>query len=64
MNKTENKNNSRKLNRIKIAFGECLEVEVESEELDFEQLKKESLELLEVAKKTVIKTPTNKNEVA
>lgn len=61
MNKAQNK--SCKLNRIKIAFGDCLEVEVESEELNFLQLKEEALLLLEVAKNTVIKTPDNRHEV-
>lgn len=62
MNKAQNK--SCKLNRIKIAFGECLEVEIESEELSFSQLKEEALSLLDVAKKTVTKTPANRHEVA
>lgn len=62
MNKVSNK--TCKLNRIKIAFGDCLEVEAESEELSFSQLKEEILTLLEVAKKTVIKTPANRHEVA
>jgi hypothetical protein len=53
-----------KVNRIKIAFGDCLEVEVESEELNFLQLKEEALRLLEIAKKTVIKTPVNQHETA
>lgn len=64
MNKVQNKNVSNKMNRIKIGFGECLEVEAESEELSFSQLKEEILTLLEVAKKTVIKTPANRHEVA
>lgn len=55
---------SHRVNRIKIGFGDCLEVEVESEELSFLQLKEEALSLLDVAKKTVIKTPVNQNEVA
>ena len=53
-----------KINRIKIAFGDCLEVEVESEELNFLQLKEEVLQLLDVAKKTVIRTPVNQHETA
>lgn len=53
-----------KVNRIKIAFGDCLEVEVESEELSFLQLKEEALSLLDIAKKTVIKTPVNQHETA
>ena len=53
-----------KMNRIKIGFGDCLEVEVESEELDFWQLKKEMLMLLDIAKQTVIKTPVNQHETA
>jgi len=61
-------NNSKKkdtpINRIKISLSECIEVEVESEELTFEQLKIQSLELLEIAKKTVIRSPANKHEVA
>jgi hypothetical protein len=53
-----------KVNRIKIAFGDCLEVEVESEELSFLQLKEEVLQLLDVAKKTVTKAPVNQYETA
>ena len=59
-----NKNSCYKINRIKIGFGDCLEVEVESEELGFLQLKEEALKILEIAKKIVIKTPANKYEVA
>ena len=64
MNKSQNKNVNCKLNRIKIGFGDCLEIEVESEELNFLQLKEEALMLLETAKNTVIKAPANKYEVA
>lgn len=62
--KTNNKDNTRPLNRIKISLTECIEVEVESEELSFEQLKIQSLDLLEVAKKSVLRTPVNKHETA
>jgi len=62
MDKT--KDNNRPINRIKISLTECIEVEVESEELSFEQLKIQSLELLEVAKKNVLRTPVNKHETA
>lgn len=58
------KEDNRKMNRIKIAFGDCLEVEVESEELSFLKLKDEALSLLDVAKKTVIKAPANPHETA
>ena len=58
------KDDGHKTNRIRICFSECIEVEVESEELNFLQLKEEALLLLDVAKKTVIKTPANHNEVA
>lgn len=58
------KDDSHKTNRIRIGFGECLEVETESEELSFEQLKEQTLQLLEIAKKTVTKTPANHHEVA
>lgn len=58
------KNDSCKLNHIKISLQECVEVEVESEELNFEQLKLQTLELLEIAKKNVIRTPVNRHEVA
>lgn len=63
-NNKYNKDDDRKLNRIKISLQECIEVEVESEELSFDQLKIQSLELLEVAKKTVMRTHTNNHEVA
>lgn len=63
-NNKDNKDDDRKLNRIKISLQECIEVEVESEELSFDQLKVQSLELLEVAKKTVMRTPVNKHETA
>lgn len=65
--KTNNKDirdSNRPLNRIKISLQECIEVEVESEELNFEQLKVQSLELLEIAKKSVLRTPVNKHETA
>lgn len=58
------KESSHKINRIKIGFGDCLEVEIESEELNFLQLKTEALQLLEIAKKIVTKAPADKNEVA
>ena len=64
MTKVSNKDNNTPLNRIKIVLSECIEVEVESEELDFEQLKLQALELLEVAKKSVLRTPVNKHETA
>lgn len=63
-NNKDNKDDDRKLNRIKISLQECIEVEVESEELSFDQLKIQSLELLEVAKKSVLRTPVNKHETA
>ena len=63
-NNKYNKDNSRPLNRIKISLQECIEVEAESEELNFEQLKLQVLELLDVAKKNVLRTPVNKHEVA
>jgi hypothetical protein len=58
------KKDSRPINRIKIGFGECIEIEVESEELNFLQLKEEALLLLDVAKTTIIKTPVNPHETA
>lgn len=39
-------------------------MEVESEELNFMELRQEALSLLDVAKKTVIKTPVNQHETA
>lgn len=63
MKDSKNKDNN-PINRIKISLTECIEVEVESEELNFEQLKIQALELLEVAKKTVIRSPANRHEVA
>lgn len=66
--KTNNKDSKNKdnnpINRIKISLTECIEVEVESEELNFDQLKMQALELLEVAKKNVLRTPINKHETA
>lgn len=64
--KTDNKDirDNRSLNRIKISLQECIEVEIESEELSFEQLKIQSLDLLDVAKRSVLRTPVNKHETA
>lgn len=37
-------------NRINISFRDCLQLEIESDELKFDELKKEALELIEVVK--------------
>lgn len=58
------KEDNHKTNRIKIAFGEILEIEVESEDLSFIKLKEQALDLLEVAKKTALKAPVNIYETA
>lgn len=51
------------INRIKIHIQECIEVEVESEELCFTLLKHEAIELLNIAKKNILRSEINQNEV-
>lgn len=53
-------------NRINISYRDCLQVEVESGELLFSELKKEALELLKVVKGHLVDSekPPNEHEVA
>lgn len=45
-------------NRIHIGFSDCLNIEVESSELSFEELKKEALFLVETIKEDIMKSKT------
>lgn len=54
------------INKIHLSFRDCIAVEVESEELKFEDLKREVLDLFKIVKKDAMdadKEP-NPNEVA
>jgi len=53
-------------NRIHIGFSDCLNIEVESSELSFEELKNEALSLVETIKNDIMKSKTkpNPNDVA
>ncbi len=53
-------------NRINISYRDCLQVEVESGELTFAQLKIEALELLKTVKEHLVDSekPPNEHEVA
>jgi hypothetical protein len=53
-------------NRINISYRDCLQVEVESGELNFAQLKMEALELLKIVKEHLVDSESepNENEVA
>lgn len=50
-------------NRIHIGFSDCLNIEVESSELSFEELKKEALDLVETIKSDIMKTKTKPNPI-
>ena len=50
-------------NRIHIGFSDCLQIEVESNELDFKTLKKEALELVETIKSDIMKSKTKPNPI-
>lgn len=51
-------------NAIRMRFPECIEVECESGELSFHELKKETLELLKIAKGHVMKSDVYEHETA
>jgi hypothetical protein len=50
-------------NRIHIGFSDCLQVEVESNELNFKELKKEALNLVETIKSDIMKSKTKPNPI-
>lgn len=49
-------------NRINIAFRDCLQIEIESNELKFSDVKKEILDLLKIVKKDLLDAEKKPNE--
>lgn len=53
----------KRMSRIRIAVQEIIEIEVESEELSFSDLKKEALDIFKFAKENTFNTKSNDIDV-
>lgn len=63
LNKSDNdKNNDIMHNRISIGYRDCIQVELESDELSFNDLKKETLELVHIIKTDLLKSDSKPND--
>ena len=62
--KTNDDNVQIHMSRIRIAVQEIIEIEVESDELSFSDLKKEALDIFKFAKENTLNTKSNDIDVA